>query len=142
MGKKAYLVGVLALLILALVPFGLYARSTAGESQSLNCNEFDLFGAIVKNSRGEVIGIVNRVENDTGQSFAIIAHGDEAFYGEWSGYTPVPVTALKIVKPGRMGTVVLNRTEKQLKAAPGWDLMTMNDPKYEAKIDKYFGVKG
>ena len=146
MGKKVYMVAGLALLIVALASFGVYARGMMGKSQSLSCDRTNLVGAIVKNSRGDAIGIVSRVEDDGGQSFAIINHGPDSYYGEGGGYTPVPVGALKIAKSSQtesnhMMTVVLNKTEKQLEAAPSWDPKKMSDPKYEAKIDKVFGAQ-
>ena len=146
MEKKVYIVTVLAVLVLALASFGVYAGDMNGKSQSLSCERTDLVGAIVKNSRGDVIGIVNRVEDSGGQSFAIINHGADSYYGEGGGYTPVPVGALKMEassqeKPNNPMTVVLNKSEKQLEAAPFWDPTKMNDPQYEAKIDKFYGAQ-
>ena len=146
MGKKVNMVAVLALLVVALASFGVYARDMWGKSQPLSCDKTDLVGAMVKDSRGNVIGIVNSVENDGGQSFAIINHGPDSYYGEGGGFTPVPVGALKSVNSSQeqsnhVMTVVLNKTEKQLEAAPFWDPTKMNDRKYEAKIDKFFGAK-
>ena len=60
MEKKVYMVVALALLVVALASFGVYARGMMGKSQSLSCERADLDGAIVKNSRGDVIGIVSR----------------------------------------------------------------------------------
>ncbi len=146
MGKKPYILAALALLIVALASFGVYARGITGKSQSLSCDRSDLVGAIVKNPSGDVIGIVNRVEDDGGQSFAIINHGPDSLYGEGGRFTPVPVGALKIAKSSQeqsnhLMTVVLNETEKRLEAAPFWDPMKMNDRKYDAKIDKFFGAQ-
>ena len=144
MSKKIYLVAVMAVLVVGLASFGLYAHDMMGKSQSMSCNRTDLVGAIVKNSRGDVIGIVNRVEDDGGQSFAIINHGSDSYYGEGGGYTPVPVGALKIAESTQsdhLMTVVLNKTEKQLEAAPFWDPTRMSDRKYEARIDKFFGAQ-
>ena len=145
MEKKVYMVAGLALLIVALASFGVHARGMTGKSQSLSCHRTDLVGAIVKNSRGDVSGIVNRVEDDGGQSFAIINHGSDS-YGEEGRYTPVPVGALEIAKSSKeqsnhLKTVVLSKTEKQMEAAPFWELTKMNDPKYLAKIDKFFRVQ-
>ncbi len=145
MERKVYMVAGLALLIVALASFGVYARGMTGKSQSLSCDRTNLVGAVVKNSKGDVIGFVDRVEDDGGQSFAIINHGPDSYYGVGGGFTPVPVGALKIAKPSKeqdhMTTVILNKTEKQLEAAPFWDPTKMNDRKYEAKIDKFFGAQ-
>lgn len=139
MGKKVYMVAGLALLVVALASFGVYARGMMGKSQSLSCDRADLLDTLVKDSRGDLIGIVYRIENDGGQSFAIINHELNSEYGEWVRYTPVPVGALKITKSNHLMTVVLNKTEKQLEAAPIWDPTTMNDHTFQATIDKYFG---
>ncbi len=139
------MVAAVAFLIVALASLGAYARGMLGKSQSLSCDRTDLAGAIVKNSKGDVIGIVSRVEDDGGQSFAIINHGPDSLYGEGGGFTPVPVGALKNAKPDpkldNVMTVVLNKNEKQLEAAPFWDPMKMDNHKYDAKIDNYYGAK-
>jgi hypothetical protein len=145
MEKKIYTLADLAFLVVALASVGVYARDTMGKSQSASCDKTNLLGAIVKSSRGDVIGIVNRIENDGGQSFAIINHGPASYYGEEGGYTPVPVAALKNAKHDpnldNALTVVLNKTEKQLEAAPFWDPIKMDNHRYEAKIDNYYGAK-
>ncbi len=144
MEKRLFMVAVLAVLVLALASFSVYARDMRGKSQNLSCERADLVGAIVKNSRGDVIGIVNRVEDDGGQTFAVINHGPDSYYGDGGGYTPVPVAALKMApssQENHLMTVVLHKTEKQLEAAPFWDPTKMNDRKYEAKIDKFYGAQ-
>ncbi len=146
MEKKVYMVAALAILVVALVSFGVYAKGMTGKEQSLTCNRGDLTGAIVKDSRGEVIGLVYLVEDDGDQSFAIINHGPDSYYGEGGGYTPVPVGALKAAKSSQepyehLRTVILDKTEMQLEAAPFWDPMRMNDHKYQAKIDKFYGAQ-
>ncbi len=146
MERKAYMVAALAVLIVALASFGVYARGMSAKSQSLNCNTTDLVGAFVKNSRGDVIGIVYNVENDGGQSFAIINHGPDSYYGEGGGFTPVPVGALKSAKSSQaesnhLMTVILNKTEKQLEAAPFYDPTKMSNRMYDARIDRFFGAK-
>ncbi len=142
METKIYMVAALAFLVVALVSFGVYARDMKGKSQSLSCDRTDLVGAIVKNSKGDAIGIVTKVEDDGGQSFAIINHGPDSYYGDGGGFTPVPIRALKVANPSQeqsdMTVVVLNKTEKQLEAAPPWDPTKMNNHKYEAKIDRFF----
>ena len=147
METKPYMVAGLALLVVALASFGvLYVRGMMGKSQSLSCDGTDLLGTLVKDSRGNLIGFVYRVENDGGQTFAIINHEVNPYYGEWEEYTPVPVGALKIARfskgePATLMTVVLNKTEKQLEAAPSWDPVKMKDQTFEAKINKYFGAQ-
>jgi hypothetical protein len=144
MDKKVYRVIALAFVVIALASFGVYARSMLGESQSLSCDRTDLIGAVVKNSKGDVIGIVNNVEDYGGQSFAIIKHS-ESHFDEGGMYTPVPAGALKIAesdqeKYSHLKTVILNRTEKELEASPSWDPAKMNDRKYQALIGVYFGT--
>ena len=137
---------ILGVLIVAVAAFGLYYTGTMEKDQSLSCDRTDLVGAFVKNSRGEVIGFVSRVEDFGNQSFAIVNHGSESSYGEGGRYTPVPVGALKVPEPGmeqseQLKTVVLNRTERALEAAPYWDPGKMDDPTYEARIAGFFGVQ-
>ena len=143
--SEVYMVAGLALLVVALASFGVYAQGMMGKSQSMSCDRAGLLGTLVKDSRGDLIGTVYRVENDGGQSFAIINHELNSEYGEWVRYTPVPVGALKIAKFSKSNpllmTIVLNKTEKQLEAAPFWDPTKMNDRKLQAKIDKYFGAQ-
>ncbi len=143
--NKIYLLAFVSLLVVGLVVSNSYARWSMGKSQSLSCARTDLAGAIVKNSRGDMIGIVSRVEDDGGQSFAIINHGPDSLYGEGGGFTPVPVGALKNAKPDpkldNVLTVALSKTEKQLEAAPFWNPVKMGTHKYEAKIDNYYGAK-
>ncbi len=145
MEKKLYFAGALGLLVIALAFTGVYATDIMQKGQSLSCDRNDLVGAIVKDSKGDVIGIVNSIEDDGGQSFAIINHGPDSYYGEGGGYTPVPVGALKNAESSQQlsgaTTVVLNKTEKQLEAAPFWDPARMNNRKYEAKIDRFFKVQ-
>ncbi len=149
MEKKAYMVVGLALLIVALASFGAYARGMTGKShmtgksQPLACSRTDLVGAVVKSPKGDVIGIVDRIEDDGGQSFAIINHGPDSLYGEGGGFAAVPISALKIEKSSskdQLTTVVLKKSEKQLESGPFWDPTKMNDRKYDAKIDKFFGA--
>ncbi len=143
MEKKVYMVAGLALLIVALASFGVYARGMMGKSQPQTCSKTDLVGAVVKDTRGNVIGIVDRIEDDGGQSFAIINHGPDSLYGEGGGFAAVPISALKTAKSSNEDhsmTVVLNKSEKQLESGPFWDPTKMNDRKYDVRIDKFFGT--
>jgi hypothetical protein len=146
MGKRVYMVAASALLVAALASFEVSAQDMWGKGQSLSCSRPALLAAIVKNSRGHVIGIVKSVENVGGQTFVIINHGPDSYYGEGGGYTPVPIGVLKVAmssqaQSNHLMTLVLNKTEKQMEAAPFWDPTRMNDRKYEAKIDKFFGAQ-
>lgn len=150
--EKTYMVFGLAVLAVALAftgaqatNFGASGSSVLQPNSSMGCNTADLAGAIVKNSRGDVIGIVNRVENDGGQAFAIVNHGPDSYYGDGGGFTPVPLNALKNEgtdpKLENATIVVLNKTEKQLEAAPAWDPTKMDSRQYEARIDSFYGVQ-
>ncbi len=143
MERKTYLAAGFALIVVALTSY--WAWAMIG-SQSLSCDRDELLGTLVKDSRGSVIGFVYRVENDGGQTFAIINHEVNPYYGEWEKYTPVPVGALKIARfskqePETLMAVVLNKTERQLEAAPTWDPAKMKEKTFEARIDHYFGAK-
>ena len=123
MERKVYMVAGLAFLVVALASFGVYARGMMGKSQSLSCDRADLLGTLVKDSRGDLIGIVYRVENDGGQSFAIINHGLNPEYGEWVRYTPVPVGALKIAKFSKSNPSDDRRTQQDRETAGGRTLL-------------------
>jgi hypothetical protein len=141
MERKAYRLAGFTLLVIALTSF--WTWGMMGKSQSSSCDRDDLLGTLVKDSKGNLIGFVYKVENDGGQIFAIINHEVNPYYGEWEKYTPVPVGALKTARfskkePDTLMSVVLEKTEKQLEAAPSWDPAKMKDQTFEAKIDKYF----
>jgi hypothetical protein len=146
MEKNVYVPILIGVFVVAVAFFGLYYTNLQENEQPLSCNRSDLIGAFVKNSRGDVIGVVNSVEDHGGQSFAIINHGSESTYGEGGRYTPVPVGALRLEDSGahpseQLKTVVLNRTMRELEAAPYWDPTKIDDPTYEARIERFFGVQ-
>ncbi len=80
METKTYLAAGFALLVVALTSFWALGMM---RSQSLSCDTDDLLGTLVKDSGGNVIGFVYKVENDGGQTFAIINHEVNPYYGEW-----------------------------------------------------------
>ena len=144
METRIYMIAGSALLVVALASFGVYARDMAGKTPQ-SCALIDQSKTIlVKDSTGQLIGFVYRVEKDGDQSFAIVNHDLNPEYGEWSEYTPVPVGALHIARFSRSDPImilVINKTEKQLEAAPSWHPTKMKDSEYAAGIDKYFGVR-
>ena len=145
MGKDRYVVFVLVLSVVVVFAYGVYYMGREEEIEDLACDRVDLTGAFVKNLSGDMIGIVNRVEDYGGESFAIINHWPAPTYGEEGRFTPVPVEALKIEQSSleqsnQLKAVVFNRSAGLLEAAPPWDLTKMDDPNYEARIDRFFNV--
>ena len=146
MEKKIYQMAILALLVMAFASFGAYAQDLNTKNESPSCNRTDLVGALVRNPNGNLIGVVDEVKDADGQSFAIIDHGPETVFGEADYATPVPVAALKISESrseqsDQPATVILDKTEKQLEAAPSWDPDKMANRLYEARIDDFYGIQ-
>ena len=145
MEKKIYILVGLTVLVFGFVFMGEYFTDWLENSQIPRCNRTDLVGALVKNSRGDVIGIVTSVADHGGQSYAILKHGSESYYGDGGRFTPVPIGALEIAESGTeqsdpLKTAFLYKREKRLEAAPFWDPSRMDDPSYEAAIDKHYRV--
>ncbi len=117
--------------------------ATTEKSEFLLVNGMDLIGAPVKDSQGELLGLISMIEIDSqGHAFAVINHGSYEYYGEGGGFTPVPFEALQISKPelGQM-TVALNMDERQLEAAPFYDPSVTDSRQYEASIYRFYGIQ-
>ncbi len=117
--------------------------TTTQKSEFLLVNSSDLIGASVKDSKGELLGLISMIEIDSqGHAFAVINHGSYEYYGEGGGFTPVPFEALQISKPelGQM-TVALNMDERQLEAAPFYDPSVTDSRQYEANIYRFYGIQ-
>jgi len=140
--NKIYLFGLVLLLSFGLAS-GAYARGHMGKAGFMTFDTFDLIGAPVKNTRGELLGLVSWVEVDSaGDAIAIINHGSDAYYGDGGGYTPVPIKALRISEPtaGHLA-VVLNSNDKKLESAPAYDPTRDNDRPYETQVYRYYGLQ-
>jgi len=84
--------------------------STMEKGEFLLVDSVDLIGAPVKDSKGELLGLISMFQIDSqGHAFAVINHGSYEYYGEGGGFTTVPFEVLQISKPapGQI-TVALN----------------------------------
>jgi len=141
--NKMYLVAFVALLSVGVAASGSYAAGTAAKSGFMTFNSLDLIGVPVKNPQGRFLGLVNEVMIDShGQAFAILNHGDYDLYGSGGVNTPVPIAALRIseTKSGKE-KIVLNTDTEHMDFAPYLDPTKVNNPQYEANIDRYFGIQ-
>ena len=141
--NKIYLVAFATLLSLGLAASASYAAGTVGKGGFTTFNSLDLIGVPVKNPQGRFLGLVNEVMIDSnGQAFAIVNHGDYDLYGEGGVNTPVPIAALRIseTKAGKE-MIVLNTDTEHMDFAPYLDPTKVNNPQYEANIDRYFGLQ-
>ena len=141
--NKIYFAALVALLSVGLVASASYAKSPMGKSGFMTFNSFDLIGVPVKNAQGRFLGLVNGVMiASDGQAFAIVNHGDYDLYGEGGVNTPVPIAALRISETkGGKEMIVLNTDTEHMDFAPYLDLTKSNDRRYEANVDRYFGVQ-
>jgi len=141
--NKIYLVAFITLLSVGLAASASHAAGTARKGGFTTFNSLDLIGVPVKNPQGRFLGLVNEVMIDSnGQAFAIVNHGDYDLYGEGGVNTPVPIAALRIseTKAGKE-MIVLNTDTEHMDFAPYLDPTKVNNPQYEANIDRYFGLQ-
>ena len=141
--NKIYFVALVALLSVGLAASAAHAAGPMGKGGFMTFNSFDLIGVPVKNSHGRFLGLVDGVMiGSDGQAFAVVNHGDYDLYGEGGVNTPVPIAALRIseTKSGKE-RIVLNTDTEHMDFAPYLDPAKSNDRKYEASIDRYFGVQ-
>jgi hypothetical protein len=141
--NKIYLAALVTLLSVGLAASASYAAGTAGKGGFMTFNSLDLIGVPVKNPQGRFLGLVKEVMIDShGQAFAIVNHGDEDIYGPGGVNTPVPIAALRISETNSgKEKMVLNTDTEHMDFAPYLDPSKMNNPQYEANIDRYFGLQ-
>ena len=138
-----YMLALVSFLSLGLVNSNSYAAGTTERSGFIMFNSSDLIGAPVKDSHGELMGIVNEVMVDSGgHAFAIVNHGDYDLAGSGGINTPVPFQKLQIsqTKAGQ-DTVVLKTDMEHLDFAPYLDPLKMTSRQYEANIYEYYGIQ-
>jgi len=141
--NKIYVVALVTLLSVGLAASASYEAGTAGKGGFMTFNSLDLIGVPVKNPQGRFLGLVNEVVIDSnGQAFAVVNHGDYDLYGPGGVNTPVPIAALRIseTKAGKE-MIILNTDTEHMDFAPYLDPNEMNNPLYEANIDRYFGIQ-
>jgi hypothetical protein len=142
MNKTVFMLALVSFLSLGLVASNSYAAGTTGGSGFMMFNSYDLIGAPVKDSHGE-IGFVDEVMVDSGgHALAVINHGDPDLYGESGVNTPVPFQELQIsqTKAGQ-DIVCLKMDTEHLDFAPYLDLTKINSRQYEANIYEYYGIQ-
>jgi hypothetical protein len=142
MNKTLFMLALVSFLSLGLVASSSYASGTMGRSGFMMFNSSDLVGAPVKDSHGELMGIVNEVMVDSGgHLFVIVNHGDYDMTGPGGINTPVPFQELRIyrAKTGQ-DTVVLKTDMEHLDFAPYLDPFKMDSRQYEANIYEYYGI--
>lgn len=145
MKNRFYMFAVVSLFSLALAASAATAGTPLQKSGLMGFNSFDLIGAPVKGSQGEVIGVISEVEIDSGgHVFAIVNHGDFETYGEGGRLTPVPFEALQIweaePETGRVA-VMVNMDAQTLEAAPFLDPTQSLDRQFEARLYEHFGLQ-
>jgi len=106
-------------------------------------NSSDLIGAPVKDSHGELMGVVDEVRVDSGgHAFAVVNHGDYDLYGEGGVDTPIPFEELQISKTkAAQDTVVLKTDMEHLDFAPYPNPLKKETRQDEANIYEYYGIQ-
>ena len=122
------------------------AAGTIGKGGFMELNSPNLVGASVKNSHGELLGIVNEILVDSGgHAFAVVNHGDYDLYGEGGVNTPVPFEALRFSQTKSGNESVVFKMEQMdrehLDFAPFLDPTKTNNRQYEANIYEYYGLQ-
>jgi hypothetical protein len=99
MKKSVSIFALVLFMSLGLVASNSFASGTRERGGFMMLDSSNLVGAPVKDSHGELMGIVNGVMIDSGgYAFAILNHGDYDLTGETGINTPVPFQELRIVK--------------------------------------------
>lgn len=143
MEKTALMLALVAFLSLSLVVSSSYARSAMGKRGFNIFDSKDLIGAPVKDSRGQLLGIINEVMVDSrGHAFAVVNHGDYDLYGEGGVNTPVPFEALRIYRTeSGAESAVFTMDAEHLDFAPFLDSTKIGNRQYEADIYGYYGIQ-
>jgi ribosomal 30S subunit maturation factor RimM len=143
MNKTVWMFALISFLSLGLVASRSYAAGAPGRSGFMIFNSSDLIGVLVKNSHGELMGIIDEVRVDSaGHAFAVVNHGDYDLYGEGGVETPIPFEDLQILKSkAPLDTVILKTDMEHLDFAPYLDPLKMENRQYEANIYEYYGIQ-
>ena len=142
MNKTLRMLALVSFVSVALLASTSYAAGTTGRSGFRMLDSHDLISAPVKDSHGELLGIVNEVMVDSGgRAFLVINHGDYDIYGDNGVNTPVPFQEIRIDRTkGGQETVVLRTDMEHLDFAPYLNPLKMNSRQYEANIYEYYGI--
>jgi hypothetical protein len=143
MNKTMLMLALFSSISLGLIASNPSAAATRGRSGFMVFNSYDLIGAPVKDSHGELMGIVQEVMVDSGgRAFAIVNHGDYDLYGVSGVNTPIPFQELQISQTkGDKDTVVLKTDMEHLDFAPYLGPTGRFNRKSEANIYEYYGIQ-
>jgi sporulation protein YlmC with PRC-barrel domain len=143
MNKTVFMLALVSLFSVALVASNSYAAGTTGRSRFMMFNSSDLIGAPVKDSHGELMGIVDEVRVDSGgHAFAVVNHCDYDLYGEGGADTPIPLEELQITKTkAAQDTVVLKADMEHLDFAPYLNPLKKETRQDEANVYEYYGIQ-
>jgi hypothetical protein len=143
MNKTLFVLALVLFLSLGLVASSSYVAGTTGRSGFMMFNSSDLIGAPVRDSHGELMGIVDEVRVDSGgHAFAVVNHGDYDLYGEGGVDTPIPFEELQISKTKvDQDTVVLKTDMEHLDFAPYLNPLKKETRQDEANIYEYYGIQ-
>jgi hypothetical protein len=136
MNKTVLMLALISFMSLGLVASNSNAARTTGRSKLMVFNSHDLVGAPVKDSHGELMGIVQEVIVDSeGQAFAVVNHGDYDLSGVSGINTPVPFRELQISQTkGGQDTAVLKTDMEHLDFAPYLDPTKRFDRQFETNV--------
>ena len=143
MKRTLSLFALVLLMSLGLAASNSFASGTPGKAGFMMMNSSNLVGAPVRDSHGELVGIVNGVIIDSaGYAFALINHGDYDLAGESGINTPVPFQELQIFRAkGGQDSVVLKTDMEHLDFAPYFDPLKRATRHDEANIYEYYGIE-
>jgi hypothetical protein len=143
MNKAMFMLALVSLLSVGLMASTSYAAGTTGRSGFMMLDSYNLIGAPVKDSHGELMGIVNEVMVDSrGNAFAVINHGDYDLYGSGGVNTLVPLQELRI-SPSASGRdiVTLKMDMEHFDLAPYLNPARKETRQEEANIYEYYGIQ-
>jgi sporulation protein YlmC with PRC-barrel domain len=142
MKKTVLMMALVSFLSLGLLVSGSYAAGRTAKSGFMMFNSRDLIGAPVRDSHGELMGVVNEVMLDSeGHALAVLNHGDYDLAGSAGVNTPVPFEELRISQTKAGKEIVALKTDMEhLDFAPYLDPFRMDSRQYEASIYEYYGI--
>ena len=142
MNKTLLMLALVSFLSLGLLASGSHAARTTGRSGFMMFNSRDLIGAPVRDSHGELMGVINEVMVDSeGHALAVLNHGDSDLTGSAGINTPVPFEELRISETKAGKEIVALKTDMEhLDFAPYLDPFRMDSRRYEASIYEYYGI--
>ena len=119
---------------LVFVNFGLFAYLAADQAQAENQPQV----IVVKDPTGQYVGVVTNILTDTSGNiaFIILSVGEQGEPGNKEIAIPLGILSYD----DENGLIVLNVSEDELAAAPGFDLSDLSDPAFAEKVYRFFGL--